>query len=263
MSHTIKGILMVAAITSMLVVGATATMLPIMQNSFAHKKSAEDRQAEEGLPTGGLPVLFPGVPGGNTNTNTNTADSRSTSDAEAPNTNNIDNTALARQRQAQLACAVTLTCPESSTTITPTPPPTPTTATLTVTKHVTCNFTSPGCPAPSQFKITVATSNGSSTSFDGSESGTSLTFTPPFSVTYKTTESSLQDGGVVIATIPVGSGPGGIAFNPSNGDIYVTNTRSNSVSVLAPLTATFSSGCNGMINAGQAATCNITNTFGK
>ena len=37
MNHTIKGIIIVAAITSMLVVGATT--VPIMQNSFAHKKS--------------------------------------------------------------------------------------------------------------------------------------------------------------------------------------------------------------------------------
>jgi hypothetical protein len=37
MNDTIKGIIIVAAITSMLVVGAT-TMIPIMQNSFASKK---------------------------------------------------------------------------------------------------------------------------------------------------------------------------------------------------------------------------------
>jgi YVTN family beta-propeller protein len=67
----------------------------------------------------------------------------------------------------------------------------------------------------------------------------------------------------VVATIPVGSGPHGIAFNPNNGDMYVANHLSNNVSVIAPLTATFSSGCNGMINAGQAATCNITNAYGK
>ncbi|HKR72568.1 MAG TPA: hypothetical protein VJR94_00500 [Candidatus Nitrosocosmicus sp.] len=38
MNHTIKGIIIVVAITLMLVVGAT-TMIPIMQNSFAYKKS--------------------------------------------------------------------------------------------------------------------------------------------------------------------------------------------------------------------------------
>jgi hypothetical protein len=42
MNDTIKGIIIVAAIASMLVVGAT-TMIPIMQNSFASKKS-EDEQ---------------------------------------------------------------------------------------------------------------------------------------------------------------------------------------------------------------------------
>ena len=65
----------------------------------------------------------------------------------------------------------------------------------------------------------------------------------------------------VIATIPVGSFSQDIAFNRTNVDMYVTNFDSNNVSVI--LTATFSSGCNGMINAGQAATCTITNTFGK
>ena len=52
MNHTIKGILIVAAITSMLVVGLS--MVPVMQNSFAHKRSAEHDP--------------------NTNTNTNSAD---------------------------------------------------------------------------------------------------------------------------------------------------------------------------------------------
>jgi hypothetical protein len=52
MNQTIKGILIVAAIASMLVLGAS--MIPIMQNSFAKKKS-DFKQAE-----------------GNTNTNTNT-----------------------------------------------------------------------------------------------------------------------------------------------------------------------------------------------
>jgi YVTN family beta-propeller protein len=67
----------------------------------------------------------------------------------------------------------------------------------------------------------------------------------------------------VVASIPVGTGPEGIAFNPNNGDMYVANEGSFNVSVIAPLTATFSNGYNGMINAGQAATCTITNTFGK
>ena len=96
MNHTIKGILIVAAITSMLVVGAT--MVPIMQNSFAHKKSAESNT--------------------NTNTNTNSADSSSSSTATASNTNNINNTATASQSQEQEACAVAVTCPEGNTTAT-------------------------------------------------------------------------------------------------------------------------------------------------
>ncbi|HYZ49260.1 MAG TPA: hypothetical protein VE593_00125, partial [Nitrososphaeraceae archaeon] len=62
MNHTIEGILIVAAITSMLVLGLS--MVPVMQNSFAHKKSSEDRQAAS-----------------NTNTNTNSADSSSSSSA--------------------------------------------------------------------------------------------------------------------------------------------------------------------------------------
>jgi hypothetical protein len=120
MNHTIKGIIIVVTITSMLIVGAT-TMIPIMQNSLAHKKSTQDRQAE------GLPISFPGVPGGNTNTNTNantnTADSSSSSSATADNTNNINNTATASNSQEQSACAVAVTCPEGSTTVTPPTPP--------------------------------------------------------------------------------------------------------------------------------------------
>jgi cytoskeletal protein RodZ len=95
MNHTIEGILIVAAITSMLVVGAT--MVPIMQNSFAHKKSAESNT--------------------NTNTNTNSANSTSSSTATASNTNNIDNSATASQSQEQEACAVAVTCPEGNTTV--------------------------------------------------------------------------------------------------------------------------------------------------
>jgi hypothetical protein len=102
MNHTIKGIIIVVAITSMLVVGAT-TMTPIMQNSFA----------ERDINT-------------NTNTNTNSADSSSSSNATAENTNNIDNTATATQSQEQDACAVAVTCPEGSTTVTLAPPTLPT-----------------------------------------------------------------------------------------------------------------------------------------
>ena len=37
----------------------------------------------------------------------------------------------------------------------------------------------------------------------------------------------------VIATIPVGGGPFGVAINPTNGLVYVTNVLSNTVSVVS------------------------------
>ena len=104
MNHTIKGVIIVVVITSMLVLGA-ATTVPIMQNSFASKKH-DFKGAERD-------------PNTNTNINTNTADSSSSSDATASNTNNINNTATATQSQEQDACAVAVTCPEGSTTVTP------------------------------------------------------------------------------------------------------------------------------------------------
>ncbi|MFZ0511584.1 MAG: YncE family protein, partial [Candidatus Nitrosopolaris sp.] len=59
----------------------------------------------------------------------------------------------------------------------------------------------------------------------------------------------------VIDTIPVrGVSPLGIAFNPYNRDMYVTNFVSNTASAIAPLTTTFFSGCNDMID--EAVTCN-------
>jgi hypothetical protein len=105
MNHTIKGILIVVAITSMLVLGAT-TMVPILQNSFAHKKS-DFKKAERDT---------------NINVNRNSADSSSSSTATAENTNNINNTASATQSQEQSACAVAVTCPEGTTTVTLAPP---------------------------------------------------------------------------------------------------------------------------------------------
>jgi hypothetical protein len=125
MNHTIKGILIVAEITSMLVLGATT--IPIMQNSFAHKRSAESNT--------------------NTNTNTNSATSDSDSTATATNTNNINNTATASQSQEQDACAVAVTCPEGSTTVTSTPPPA--TGTLEIFKYC-----APSCP-DTEFHITL------------------------------------------------------------------------------------------------------------
>jgi hypothetical protein len=97
MNHTIKGIIIAVAITSMLIVG-TASMVPIMQNSSARST--------------------------NINTNTNTATSDSDSTATGSNTNNINNS----------ACTVTVTCPEGSKTVRQTPTPTPTTGTLVITK---------------------------------------------------------------------------------------------------------------------------------
>jgi hypothetical protein len=137
MNHIIKGIIIVAAITSMLVVGAS--MIPIMQNSFASKK--HDFKGAERDP--------------NTNTNTNSADSRSSSSATASNTNNINNTATASNSQEQDACAVALTCQEGSTTITPPP-----TGTLQVAKicNPSCKFT--------EFGITVMGNNAQPSSFN-------------------------------------------------------------------------------------------------
>ena len=118
--------------------------------------------------------------------------------------------------------------------------PTPTTSTLTVTKDVECNFTSSTsvpCPTAATFNITATTGNGSSLSFSGSEGGTPLRINPPFPVTYQVTESDAP-AGFVIATIPVGSSPAGIAFNPDNGFLYVANLDSNTVSVIDPATNT-------------------------
>jgi hypothetical protein len=139
MNHTIKGIIIVVAITSMLIVGAT-TMVPITQNSFAHKKS-DFKKAERD-------------PNTNTNTNTNSADSSSSSSATAENTNNITNSATASQAQSQSACAVAVTCQEGSTTVTPPPPPPPPApGTLRISK-----ICIPDCPGV-EFPITVTGTN--------------------------------------------------------------------------------------------------------
>src|SRR3954470_20572349 len=42
----------------------------------------------------------------------------------------------------------------------------------------------------------------------------------------------------VIATIPVGNAPFGVAINPTNGLVYVANSDSNTVSVINPATNT-------------------------
>jgi DNA-binding beta-propeller fold protein YncE len=68
----------------------------------------------------------------------------------------------------------------------------------------------------------------------------------------------------VVATIPVGTNPIGVAFNEDNGFVYVANFFGNTVSVIAPLTTAFSEGCNGTIDAaGQTATCTVTNAYGR
>jgi hypothetical protein len=131
MNHTIRGIIIVVVITSMLVLGAG--MFPVIQNASARST--------------------------NTNSNTNTADSTSSSIATADNTNNITNSATASNSQEQSACAVAVTCPEGSTTVTP-----PTTGTLEVTKicplsrsclGVTFSITVTGTPpvTPSSFTL--------------------------------------------------------------------------------------------------------------
>jgi DNA-binding beta-propeller fold protein YncE len=67
-----------------------------------------------------------------------------------------------------------------------------------------------------------------------------------------------------MAAIPVGTQPFGVAFNPDNWLLYVANSGSSSVSMIAPLTTTFLEGCNGTIgDAGQTATCTITNAYGR
>ncbi len=69
---------------------------------------------------------------------------------------------------------------------------------------------------------------------------------------------------VVGTPIPTGDFPAGIAFNSDNGLLYVANRNGNTVSVIAPLTTTFSEGCNGTIgSAGQTATCTVTNAYGR
>jgi YVTN family beta-propeller protein len=110
--------------------------------------------------------------------------------------------------------------------------------TLTVNNHVKCNFAF-GCPTADKFSISVPTSNGSSISFNGSELGTSLRINPPLSVSYQVTEDNPQHG-LVTQTLPLpaGSAPFGIAFNPNNGNMYMTNFNSDSVSVINPSTNT-------------------------
>jgi YVTN family beta-propeller protein len=137
---------------------------------------------------------------------------------------------------------------QPATAITAPPPPpkspiagnnaTPSTGTLTVNNQVKCNFTF-GCPPAENFSISVPTSNGSSLSFNGSESGTSLRINPPFSVAYQVTENNPKNGFVTnTLPLPAGSAPFGIAFNPNNGNMYMTNFNTDSVSVISPSTNT-------------------------
>jgi YVTN family beta-propeller protein len=137
---------------------------------------------------------------------------------------------------------------QPGTAITAPPPPpkspiagnnaTPSIGTLTVNNQVKCNFTF-GCPPAENFSISVPTSNGSLLSFNGSESGTSLRINPPFSVAYQVTENNPKNGFVTnTLPLPAGSAPFGIAFNPNNGNMYMTNFNTDSVSVISPSTNT-------------------------
>ena len=111
---------------------------------------------------------------------------------------------------------------------------------LTVSKHVECNLSIDNveCPPANAFKITATTSNGSSISFNGSESGTILKINPPLPVTYGIEETAAPKG-FVVDTIPVeGGDPLNIAFDPNNGLLYVTNDVSNTVSAINPSTNT-------------------------
>jgi YVTN family beta-propeller protein len=66
-----------------------------------------------------------------------------------------------------------------------------------------------------------------------------LRINPPFSVSYQVTENNPQHGFVTgILPLPAGSAPFGIAFNPNNGNMYMTNFNSDSVSVINPSTNT-------------------------
>jgi YVTN family beta-propeller protein len=128
--------------------------------------------------------------------------------------------------------------PDTIPDVTPnvTPDVTPS-STLTVIKHVVCDFTAVSCPTADQFTITATTGNGSSHTFSGSEGDTPLTINRPFPVTYNVTEVSPTQG-FVVATIPVGNTPRGIAFNSINGNLYVTNAADDTVTVINGTTNT-------------------------
>ena len=91
MNHTIKGIILVAAITSMLVVGAS--MVPVMQNALAHKKERSDSV---------------------TNTNDNDLSAVLNSTNTAANSNTITNTNTQNQSQGQNACILVGECTAAS-----------------------------------------------------------------------------------------------------------------------------------------------------
>jgi YVTN family beta-propeller protein len=97
---------------------------------------------------------------------------------------------------------------------------------------VECDFTAVSCPTAGNFNITATKGNWSSTSFNGSETGTTLTINPSSPVTYQVTETSPIQGFVVGTPIPVGDAPFGIAFNPDNGNLYMTNLVSDTVTVI-------------------------------
>jgi DNA-binding beta-propeller fold protein YncE len=55
-----------------------------------------------------------------------------------------------------------------------------------------------------------------------------------------------------------------VAFNEGNGFMYMANQGSNTVSVIALVTTTFSDGYNGTFGyAGQTTTYTVTNAYGR
>ena len=103
MNHTIKGILVVAAITSMLVVGAT--MVPVMQNAFAGKKHDFKKQHD----------FKKARSSSVTNTNDNDLSAILNSTNTAANSNTITNTNTQNQSQGQNACILVGECTAAST----------------------------------------------------------------------------------------------------------------------------------------------------
>src|SRR2546428_12221555 len=78
--------------------------------------------------------------------------------------------------------------------------------------------------------FTAAVVMASSPSFLGGARGVDNPSTEGLASSGPTPDSG---GGAVVATIPVGDYPRGVAYDPGNGYIYVANTLSNNVSVIS------------------------------